>query len=104
MGRRFRRKSRQEVKYADENRSGGRNRRKTTSGSSSYWGSTLGGTNASARPLKTSRIGYGMRILFATVASAATAASSRKITPISANRHPHHGQTNLSVTSCVTSA
>ncbi len=57
MGRRFLRKSRQDVKKADANSSGGKNRTKTTSGSSLYPGSTLGGTKARARPLTTNRIG-----------------------------------------------
>src|SRR5918994_473828 len=64
-------KSRQLVKSAETYSKGGKNNRNTSSGSSSTGGSP--GTNPSADPPRTSRIGDGTASRVASVASTATA-------------------------------
>jgi hypothetical protein len=74
IGRMFRRSSCAELNTAAENRSGGRNATRTSSGGSSSSGTP--GTSASMSPPITSRIGYGMLMIGASASSAATAARS----------------------------
>src|ERR687890_706355 len=78
-------KSRQLVKSAETYSKGGKNNRNTSSGSSSTGGSP--GTNPSADPPRTSRIGYGTPSRVARVASAATARSRPRIISSWGNAH-----------------
>lgn len=77
IGRRLARKSRTEVKKAAEKRIGGRKSSRTISESSATRGRP--GTNPSASPPRTSRIGYGNPSRRAIVTSAATATSNPRI-------------------------
>jgi hypothetical protein len=68
------RKSRSDVKYAAENKTGGRKTRNTRSGSRRTIGTF--GTRPMTSPPSTRKIGYGIRTRRAAVASASTAARS----------------------------
>ncbi len=81
----FARKSRHEVKIAETYSKGGKNNRNTSSGSSFTCGSC--GTNPSADPPRTSRIGYGIFSRVARVASAATATRRPMIISSWGNSH-----------------
>ena len=81
IDRRFARKSRQEVKSAATQSSGGKKIMQTPSGGSSIRGSP--GRKPRTRPPRTSSIGYGTSILEASVASTVTATRSPRTTPIS---------------------
>ncbi len=74
IGRRLARKSRSDVKYAADQRTGGKKIRKTRSGSRRTIGTF--GSRPMTSPPSTRKIGYGIRTRRAAVASASTAASS----------------------------
>ena len=75
IGRRLRRKSRSEVKYAADHRMGGRKIRNTISGSRGTTGSR--GTKLSASPPSTRKIGSGIRMRRASAVQTRTATSNR---------------------------
>src|SRR5918994_2172043 len=80
IGRRLARRSRRSMCSAAQYSSGGRNRARISSGSSSTWGSP--GIRATASPASTSSTGSGMVVRPASRTTTATAASS----PISSSR------------------